>query len=55
MITTETPYKLSEILRDTWPNLYKYSKINYNNKKMNDDGRILDSDRKQNGSENMSL
>jgi hypothetical protein len=23
MITTETPYKLSEIIRDTWPNLYR--------------------------------
>jgi hypothetical protein len=24
MITTETPYKLAEIIRDTWPNLYRY-------------------------------
>jgi hypothetical protein len=23
MITTETPYKLAEIIRDTWPNLYR--------------------------------
>lgn len=23
MINTETPYKLAEIIRDTWPNLYK--------------------------------
>jgi len=23
MITSETPYKLSEIIRDTWPNLYR--------------------------------
>lgn len=22
MITTETPYKLSEIIRDTWPGLF---------------------------------
>jgi len=22
MITSETPYKLAEILRDTWPNLF---------------------------------
>jgi hypothetical protein len=22
MITSETPYKLAEIIRDTWPNLY---------------------------------
>ena len=24
MITSETPYKLAEIIRDTWPNLYKH-------------------------------
>ena len=23
MITTETPYKLAEIIRNTWPNLYR--------------------------------
>ena len=23
MITTETPYKLAEIIRDTWPNIYR--------------------------------
>ncbi len=23
MITTETPYKLAEIIRDTWPQLYR--------------------------------
>ena len=23
MITTETPYKLAEIIRDTWPGLYR--------------------------------
>jgi hypothetical protein len=23
MITTETPYKMAEIIRDTWPNLYR--------------------------------
>lgn len=26
MISTETPYKLAEIIRDTWPNLYRPSK-----------------------------
>jgi hypothetical protein len=34
MITTETPYKLAEIIRDTWPNLYrppKNMKFNYPN------------------------
>jgi len=23
MISTETPYKLAEIIRDTWPQLYR--------------------------------
>ena len=33
MITTETPYKLAEIIRDTWPQLFwlKDSKVNKNN------------------------
>lgn len=31
MITTETPYKLAEIIRDTWPNLYNPPKKSYNN------------------------
>lgn len=31
MITTETPYKLAEIIRDTWPNLYRPPK-DYKNK-----------------------
>lgn len=30
MITTETPYKLAEIIRDTWPNLYRPVKESYN-------------------------
>ena len=30
MITTETPYKLAEIIRDTWPNLYRPTKETYN-------------------------
>ncbi|WJZ48294.1 hypothetical protein [Synechococcus phage DSL-LC02] len=34
MITTETPYKLAEIIRDTWPNLYRPSKVSYNNQKI---------------------
>jgi hypothetical protein len=38
MITTETPYKLAEIIRDTWPGLY----INHNQKKKLNDKRILD-------------
>jgi glutaredoxin len=30
MITTETPYKMAEIIRDTWPNLYRPTKQIYN-------------------------
>ena len=28
MITSETPYKLAEIIRDTWPGLFCNNKIN---------------------------
>jgi hypothetical protein len=31
MISSETPYKLAEIIRDTWPNLYRKNKA-LNNK-----------------------
>lgn len=30
MISSETPYKLAEIIRDTWPQLYLSPKTNYN-------------------------
>ena len=30
MITSETPYKLAEIIRDTWPQLYNRPKTSYN-------------------------
>jgi hypothetical protein len=45
MISSTTPYKLAEIIRDTWPNLYRPSKdfkppslynlpeVSYNNQK----------------------
>jgi hypothetical protein len=34
MISSETPDKLAEIIRDTWPSLYrKPSKIPYNKEK----------------------
>ena len=33
MISSETPYKLAEIIRDTWPNLYRPQKIVYNKPK----------------------
>ena len=28
MISSETPYKFAEIIRDTWPQLYRAVKIN---------------------------
>lgn len=31
MITSETPYKLDEIIRDTWPQLYRSTKSRYIN------------------------
>ena len=36
MITSETPYKLAEIIRDTWPNLYRPVKKSYNTKSKKD-------------------
>jgi hypothetical protein len=33
MITSETPYKLAEIIRNTWPGLYRPPVKNYNNQK----------------------
>ena len=30
MINSETPHKISEILRDTWPQLYRPGKPLYN-------------------------
>ena len=30
MITSETPYKLAEIIRDTWPNIYRKPLVSYN-------------------------
>lgn len=33
MITTETPYKLAEIIRDTWPQLYRPAKPQKQNSK----------------------
>ena len=40
MITSETPYKLSEIIRDTWPNLYRPAKVPYNKEKKIKDEKI---------------
>jgi hypothetical protein len=39
MISSHTPYKLAEIIQDTWPNLYRPMKMEYNterNQKQND-------------------
>ena len=33
MISSDTPYKLAEIIRDTWPNLYRPPKKKYNDVK----------------------
>ena len=33
MITTETPYKLAEIIRDTFPQLYSRPQVPYNKEK----------------------
>jgi hypothetical protein len=30
MISSTTPYKLAEIIQDTWPNLYRPIKREYN-------------------------
>ena len=46
MITTETPYKLAEIIRDTFPNLYRQAKEPYNTKSLNKNNvRILGGDK----------
>jgi hypothetical protein len=33
MISSTTPYKLAEIIQDTWPQLYRKPKVPYNNQK----------------------
>lgn len=33
MISSETPYKLAEIIRDTWPQLYRPAKVFYKQEK----------------------
>lgn len=30
MISSDTPYKLAEIIRDTWPQLYNYNRLRTN-------------------------
>jgi hypothetical protein len=33
MISSHTPYKIADIIRDTWPQLYRPMKKVYNNQK----------------------
>ena len=40
MITSETPYKLAEIIRDTWPGLYRKPEPSYNEEKESEDEQI---------------
>ena len=40
MITTETPYKLAEIIRDTWPQLYIKPQISYNKEKQQKNEKV---------------
>lgn len=40
MISSETPYKLAEIIQDTWPNLYRPPKIVYNDGKDFEDEKV---------------
>ncbi len=39
MISSETPYKLAEIIRDTWPGLYRPLKVSYNIKEDNKENK----------------
>jgi hypothetical protein len=40
MITSETPYKLAEIIRDTWPQLYRPVKVSYNKQKTSQNEKV---------------
>lgn len=46
MISSDTPYKLAEIIRDTWPQLYRPIKKSQNIKQDEFNERVLGSDRK---------
>jgi hypothetical protein len=45
MISSETPYKHAEIIRNTWPGLYRKPEPSYNEEKELNDERILDRNR----------
>jgi len=40
MITSTTPHKLAEIIRDTWPGLYRPPVKNYNNQKTSSNEKV---------------
>jgi len=42
MITSETPHKLAEIIRDTWPNLYRNPRVSYNTNTINNLQKLKD-------------
>lgn len=46
MISSTTPYKLADIIRDTWPQLYRKPQVSYNKENEIKDERILDRNRK---------
>ena len=40
MISSETPYKLAEIIRDTWPGLYRKPQVSYDEEKELEDEQV---------------
>ena len=40
MINTDTPYKLAEIVRDTWPQLYRKQQEPYNEENTLEDEQV---------------
>ncbi len=40
MISSETPHKLAEIIRDTWPGLYRKPQVSYNEEKEPEDEQV---------------
>jgi len=40
MITSETPHKLAEVIRDTWPQLYRPIKVSYNKEKKQNNEKV---------------
>ena len=40
MISSETPHKLAEIIRDTWPQLYRKPQVSYNEEKEQENEKV---------------